>query len=52
MLLVLNVCPGPLIIFNWEQGHLNLSESPANREQVIVLPRTFLYHCCCIIDTA
>lgn len=52
MLLVLNAYPGPPITFNWEQGHLNLSGSPANREQVIFLPPTCLYHCWCIIDTA
>lgn len=45
MLLVLNVCTGPPITLNWEQGCLNLSDSPAKREQIIFLPPTFLYHC-------
>lgn len=51
ILLVLNVCLGPPITLNWEQGCLNLSDSPANREQIIFLPPTFLYQCWCIIDT-
>lgn len=44
MLLVLNVCLDPPITLNWEQGFLNLSDSPANREQIIFLPPIFLYH--------
>lgn len=50
MLVVLNVCPGPPITLNWEQGCLNLSDSPAKREQIIFLPPTFLYRCWCISD--
>lgn len=34
MLLVLNICPGPPITLNWEQGCLNLSDSPANRDNI------------------
>lgn len=52
MLLVLNACPGPPIAFNREQGHLNLSAGPVNREQVVSLAPPCLYHCWCIIDTA
>lgn len=45
MLLVLNICPGPPITLNWEQGCLNLSDSPANREQITFLPPIFLCIC-------
>lgn len=48
MLLVLNVCLGPSIKFNGEQGHLHLAESPASREQVIFLLPTCLCNCWCV----